>query len=216
MSKTNLPNHRDLKIFILITLNIKKNQGVCVFGGMLCVWYKVKSPGQVKSDELSDSFTNIPVTPKSCRSLSDPRLPTPTVRLKNQDAAIRGSLSVWTVSAYDVCSDNAIHSDVIGSAVAQSVELETRGEEVLGSIPAVAALCLLVGVSIMWPAETEVMVSPLCLMCGSTARKIVRHQSLDPSVINLVFTRTLRNQTKTKQNKIRFISIVQIFFPPEI
>ena len=110
----------------------------------------------------------------------------------------------------------AIHSDVIGSAVAQSVELETRGEEVLGSIPAVAALCLLVGVSIMWPAETEVMVSPLCLMCGSTARKIVRHQSLDPSVINLVFTRTLRNQTKTKQNKIRFISIVQIFFPPEI
>ena len=43
----------------------------------------------------------------------------------------------------------AIHSDVIGSAVAQSVELETRGEEVLGSIPAVAALCLLVGVSIM-------------------------------------------------------------------
>ena len=25
-----------------------------------------------------------------------------------------------------------------------------------------------VGVSIMWPAETEVMVSQLCLMCGST------------------------------------------------
>ena len=25
-----------------------------------------------------------------------------------------------------------------------------------------------VGVSIMWPAETEVMVSPLCLVCGST------------------------------------------------
>ena len=27
---------------------------------------------------------------------------------------------------------------------------------------------VLVGVSIMWPAETEVMVSQLCLMCGST------------------------------------------------
>ena len=25
-----------------------------------------------------------------------------------------------------------------------------------------------VGVSIMWQAETEVMVSPLCLVCGST------------------------------------------------
>ena len=25
-----------------------------------------------------------------------------------------------------------------------------------------------VGVSIMWPAETEVMVSQLCLMCGNT------------------------------------------------
>ena len=25
-----------------------------------------------------------------------------------------------------------------------------------------------VGVSIMWPAETKVMVSPLCLLCGST------------------------------------------------
>ena len=25
-----------------------------------------------------------------------------------------------------------------------------------------------VGVSIMWPAETDVMVSPLCLVCGST------------------------------------------------
>ena len=61
----------------------------------------------------------------------------------------------------------AIHSDFIGGAVAQSVERKTRGEEVLGLIPAVAALCLLVGVSIMGPAETEVMVSQLCLMCGS-------------------------------------------------
>ena len=47
-----------------------------------------------------------------------------------------------------------------GSAVARSVERATPGEEVPGSIPAVAARSL--------PAETEVMVSPLCLMCGST------------------------------------------------
>ena len=47
-------------------------------------------------------------------------------------------------------------------AVAQSIERATPGEEVLGSIPAVAARSLLVG------SETEVMVSPLCLVCGST------------------------------------------------
>ena len=49
--------------------------------------------------------------------------------------------------------------------VAQLVERATPCEEVLGSIPAVAATSLLVGVgvSIMSPAEIEVMVSPLCL-----------------------------------------------------
>ena len=36
-----------------------------------------------------------------------------------------------------------------------------------------------VGVSRMWPAETEVMVSPLCLCVA--ARKIIRRQSWDPS-----------------------------------
>ena len=54
--------------------------------------------------------------------------------------------------------------------LAQSVERATPSEEVLGSINFVAARSLLVwvGVSIMEPAETEVMVSPLCLECGST------------------------------------------------
>ena len=47
--------------------------------------------------------------------------------------------------------------------VAQSVERATFGEEVPGLIPAGW-----VDVSIMWPAETEVMVSPFCLVCSST------------------------------------------------
>ena len=55
-----------------------------------------------------------------------------------------------------------------GAAVTQSVESTTLGQEVLALIPAVAALSLLVVVSKMWPAETEVMVSPLCLVCGNT------------------------------------------------
>ena len=58
-----------------------------------------------------------------------------------------------------------------GVAVAQSVERVTSGEEVLGSIRPSCGRPILtswVGVSIMWPAETEVMVSPLCLVCGST------------------------------------------------
>ena len=58
----------------------------------------------------------------------------------------------------------------VGGAVAQSVERSTPGEEVPGSILTVG--CPLptgwVGVSIMWPAETEAMVSQLCLMCDST------------------------------------------------
>ena len=45
-----------------------------------------------------------------------------------------------------------------GDAVAHSVEHTTPGEEVVGSIPAGATL----------PAETEVMVSSLFLVCGST------------------------------------------------
>ena len=59
----------------------------------------------------------------------------------------------------------------MGRAVAQSVEGATLDEEVLGSILVAAARSLptgRVGVSIMWRAETEVMVSPLCLVCGST------------------------------------------------
>ena len=50
-------------------------------------------------------------------------------------------------------------------AVAQSVERATPGEEVSGLIPAVAARSLLVEVvvSIIWPAETEVMLSQLSL-----------------------------------------------------
>ena len=40
---------------------------------------------------------------------------------------------------------------LMGGAIAQSVKRATPGEEVVGSIP----------------AETEVMVSPLCLVCGS-------------------------------------------------
>ena len=57
-----------------------------------------------------------------------------------------------------------------GGGVTQSVERATPGEEFPGLILAVAARSLLVwvGVSIMRPAETEVMVLQLCLMCGST------------------------------------------------
>ena len=54
-----------------------------------------------------------------------------------------------------------------GGAVAQSVERATPGEVVLGSTSVVAIRSLLVG-SMPVPAETDVMVSPLCLMCGST------------------------------------------------
>ena len=59
-------------------------------------------------------------------------------------------------------------------AVAQSIERAIPGEEVLGLIPAGAPPppppfpTGWVGVSIMWPAKTGVMVSPLCLVFGST------------------------------------------------
>ena len=55
------------------------------------------------------------------------------------------------------------HKDCRG-AVAQSVERATPGKEVLGLIPLIATPpppTGWVGVSIMWPSETEVMVSPL-------------------------------------------------------
>ena len=57
-----------------------------------------------------------------------------------------------------------------GGGVAQSVERATPGEEVPGSIPDCGRPLPTgwVGVSIMWPAETEVMVSQLCLLCVST------------------------------------------------
>ena len=58
-----------------------------------------------------------------------------------------------------------------GGAVAQLVERATPGEEVPNLIPAVVARSPLV-----------VMVSPLCLMWGSTW-EIVRRQSWDPSTI---------------------------------
>ena len=88
-----------------------------------------------------------------------------------------------------------------GGAVAQSVERKTPGGEDRGSISAVAARTLLglVGVSIMWPTETEVMISPLCLVCGSTYNC---HTSVLGPVrdITLLLTRTVSNQ-RNKQSK---------------
>ena len=57
----------------------------------------------------------------------------------------------------------------IGGAVDQSVERALPGEEVPSSTCCAGPLPTgWVCVSIMRPAETEVMVSPLCLVCGST------------------------------------------------
>ena len=55
-------------------------------------------------------------------------------------------------------------------ATTQSVERAPPGEEVLGSIPAVATSSPLVGsvAVICYPVETDVMVSPLHLVCGGT------------------------------------------------
>ena len=44
-----------------------------------------------------------------------------------------------------VCVQSCVELNYVGGAVAQSVERATRGEEVPGSIPAVAARSLLVG-----------------------------------------------------------------------
>ena len=64
---------------------------------------------------------------------------------------------------YVIVNGKTAHAFNLGGAVAQSVKWETSGEEFLGSIPTGW-----VGFSIMLSAETEVMVSPLCLGCGST------------------------------------------------
>ena len=55
-----------------------------------------------------------------------------------------------------------------GGGGAESEERIAPGEEVLALIPAVATAPFWFGVSLMLPAETEVMVSLLCLMCGGT------------------------------------------------
>ena len=65
---------------------------------------------------------------------------------------------VWNFINFQWVQYKSISALLFG--VAQSVEPAAPGEEVVGPIPAVAI--------IMWPAETEVMVSPLCLVCGST------------------------------------------------
>ena len=63
---------------------------------------------------------------------------------------------------------NILAPFIEGGAVAHSVERATPGEEVLGSIPAVAALSLLVElVSPECDRLRQVMVSPLCLVCGT-------------------------------------------------
>ena len=56
-------------------------------------------------------------------------------------------------------------AQLAGGAVAPPIERATPGEKVPGSIPALAACSLLVG---SVSAETEVMISRLCLVCGST------------------------------------------------
>ena len=69
------------------------------------------------------------------------------------------------------------------SWVAQSVERATPGEEVLGSIPAVAARSLLVGsVTVKCDWLRHKSWSPHSVSCV-VARKIVRRQSSNPSAI---------------------------------
>ena len=73
-----------------------------------------------------------------------------------------------------VVFQNRIFAFTIGSEVAQFAEHVTHGQEAVGSI-------LLIGgvvVSIIWLAETEVMVSLLCLCVA--ACKIIRRQYWDP------------------------------------
>ena len=65
--------------------------------------------------------------------------------------------------------------------VVQLIERDTPGEEVLGSIPAVAARSLLVGsVSVRCDLLRQKSWSPSSVSCVA-ARKIVRRQSWDPS-----------------------------------
>ena len=68
-------------------------------------------------------------------------------------------------------------------AVAQSVERSTPGEDVLGSIPAVAARSLLVGsVSVYCDRLRQKSWSPSSVLCLAV-HKIVICQSWDPSAI---------------------------------
>ena len=69
---------------------------------------------------------------------------------------------------------------LIGGAVAQSVERATPGEQVPGSIPAVAACSLLVGsVSVLCDRLRQKSWSPSSVSCVA-ARKIVRRSVLGP------------------------------------
>ena len=93
----------------------------------------------------------------------------------------------------------------VGS-VAQSVERAIPGEEVLGSIPAVAANTLLVGsVSIQCDWLRQKSWSPHSVMCVA-ALKIVRRQSWGSSAIIIakLLTRTLRNQPIKQTSTVIF------------
>ena len=63
-----------------------------------------------------------------------------------------------------------------GGVIAQSVEYVTPGEEVLCSIPAVAALTLLVGSVSVYDRLRQKSWSSRSVLCVA-ARKIVRRQS---------------------------------------
>ena len=68
-------------------------------------------------------------------------------------------------------------------AVAQSVEHATPGEEVVGSIPAVAALSLMVGSVSVVCDRLRQKPWPFYSVSCVTARKIIRSQSWDSSVM---------------------------------
>ena len=75
---------------------------------------------------------------------------------------------------------SSISMSVVGGAVAQSVERATPGQEVPGSIPAVAARLLLVrSVSVSCDRLRQKSWSPSSVSCVA-ARKIVRRSVLGP------------------------------------
>ena len=81
----------------------------------------------------------------------------------SREAVFKGDLRKISYRFTTMCvAKNAFPTNTILycqlGAVAQSVERATPGEEVPGSIHAVATRSL----------ETEVMVAQLCLMCGNT------------------------------------------------